>query len=386
MPPGLSFGFQGKGHVSGMKFCHTKKYEIGSQGLGATVEFRFKLEETKVLGISNLNTCDSSPPTAETLISDRDDQTRMVNTCGGQSERKNIWVAAGDGDLDRVKVSISQRQTKETLDQARNWSKLGFFFHVMLTGLSPTIADENSYTPLHAAASWGRLEVLRYLHAQGADMNTTDEEGELTEIPILFLLNSHLPTKKKMQAPLSSRSRILKLLSWSLSWAVTRVIKMRKEKQLWLPFPRKIHSTMDAAENVAEDYPEVCNYLRGLLGQAPLEEAAGEDSEPEEESGQDPTNEMTQKLIDQVREMMTDAETNGVDSDSPELDLRLRELVTKTVDQSVGLGKLLATAARDPSQSDPVNHELATVPETEEPSQDNGLATNEPDANKRQRT
>lgn len=42
MPPGLSFGLQGKGHVSGMKFCHTKKYEIGSQGLSATVEFRCK--------------------------------------------------------------------------------------------------------------------------------------------------------------------------------------------------------------------------------------------------------------------------------------------------------------------------------------------------------
>jgi len=141
-----------------------------------------------------------------------------------------------------------------------------------------------------------------------------------------------------------------------------------------------------AAENVAEDYPEVCNYLRGLVGQAPLEEAAGQDSEREGESEQDPTSEMTQKLIDQVREMMTDAETNGVDSDSPELDLRLRELVTKTVDQSVGLGKLLATAARDPSQPNPVSHELATVAEAEEPSQDHGLTTNEPDPNKRQRT
>lgn len=38
--------------------------------------------------------------------------------------------------------------------------------------------DENTYTPLHAAASWGHLDILRYLVSKGGDINTLDGDGE----------------------------------------------------------------------------------------------------------------------------------------------------------------------------------------------------------------
>ncbi|PPQ76478.1 hypothetical protein CVT26_012553 [Gymnopilus dilepis] len=55
-------------------------------------------------------------------------------------EPKNIWIAAGDGDLDRVKqFSIPRR---------------------------------------HAAASYGQVKVLDYLISRGGDVNITDADGD----------------------------------------------------------------------------------------------------------------------------------------------------------------------------------------------------------------
>ncbi|KAH9037874.1 ankyrin [Lactarius pseudohatsudake] len=62
----------------------------------------------------------------------------------------NIWVAAGDGDLGRVRVSPT----------------------------SPNVPDSFTYTPMHAAASYGHLDVLTYLISRGGDVNVTDEDGE----------------------------------------------------------------------------------------------------------------------------------------------------------------------------------------------------------------
>ncbi|KAF9069259.1 ankyrin repeat-containing domain protein [Rhodocollybia butyracea] len=63
--------------------------------------------------------------------------------------QKNIWVAAGDGDLDRVQVSMS-----------------------------PNAPDPNTYTPMHAAASYGHIDVLEYLISHGGDVNITDSDGD----------------------------------------------------------------------------------------------------------------------------------------------------------------------------------------------------------------
>lgn len=48
----------------------------------------------------------------------------------------------------------------------------------LLTGLTPESPDSNTYTPLHAAASYAQLDVLTYLLAKGGNINVTDNEGE----------------------------------------------------------------------------------------------------------------------------------------------------------------------------------------------------------------
>lgn len=67
----------------------------------------------------------------------------------------NIWTAASEGSLDRVRYWIETEH------------------------LSPSVRDDNSYTPIHAAASWGHEDILRYLITERAgDVNTVDDDGE----------------------------------------------------------------------------------------------------------------------------------------------------------------------------------------------------------------
>ncbi|PBL03682.1 ankyrin [Armillaria gallica] len=65
----------------------------------------------------------------------------------------NIWIAAGDGDLGRVE-------------------------ELVLAGTLPNIPDEFTYTPMHAAASYGHIHILEFLLAHGGDVNITDDDGE----------------------------------------------------------------------------------------------------------------------------------------------------------------------------------------------------------------
>lgn len=70
------------------------------------------------------------------------------------STMANIWLAAGEGNLEKVKEYIEQ------------------------DGLSPNALDDNNYNPLHAAASWNHPEILRYLVEKGGDINIADDDGE----------------------------------------------------------------------------------------------------------------------------------------------------------------------------------------------------------------
>lgn len=45
-------------------------------------------------------------------------------------------------------------------------------------GLSPDVPDTNTYTPLHAAASYDQYDVLTYLLSKGGNINVTDDDGE----------------------------------------------------------------------------------------------------------------------------------------------------------------------------------------------------------------
>lgn len=79
----------------------------------------------------------------------------------------NIWMAASDGDLERVKELLRE-------------------------GVSVNAMDENGYTPIHAAVSYGHVELIEFLISNGADINLRDPDGDtpllVCEEPEIFEL------------------------------------------------------------------------------------------------------------------------------------------------------------------------------------------------------
>ena len=70
-------------------------------------------------------------------------------------EESTPWVAAGDGDLALLQKAIQK------------------------LGLSPSAADNNGFTFVHAAAAYRRVDVLRWLFEQdGVDVNAADADGD----------------------------------------------------------------------------------------------------------------------------------------------------------------------------------------------------------------
>jgi hypothetical protein len=106
------------------------------------------------------------------------------------SASKNIWVAASDGDLDRVRVSSSpicihvsmfrlHIYMIETSIQSPQFRTKTHHQHLIETeNLSPNIPDPNSYTPMHAAASYAHTDLLEYLISKGGDINLRDDDGD----------------------------------------------------------------------------------------------------------------------------------------------------------------------------------------------------------------
>ena len=50
-------------------------------------------------------------------------------------------------------------------------------------GISVNAQDENGYSPMHAAASYGEIAIIHFLLSNGADINIRDGDGDT---PLLF--------------------------------------------------------------------------------------------------------------------------------------------------------------------------------------------------------
>lgn len=89
--------------------------------------------------------------------------TQTTTTASSSSSSgKNLWIAASDGDLPRVQALLDP---SSPLYLGLGW-----------TANSP---DPNSYTPMHAAASYAHIDVLDWLISNaGGDVNVTDEDGD----------------------------------------------------------------------------------------------------------------------------------------------------------------------------------------------------------------
>ncbi|KAI5965290.1 uncharacterized protein KGF55_001510 [Candida pseudojiufengensis] len=66
----------------------------------------------------------------------------------------NIWIAASDNKLDQVKTLIESKQ------------------------FNSNSKDPNGYTPIHAAVSYGYIDLLNYLLENGGNINIQDNEGD----------------------------------------------------------------------------------------------------------------------------------------------------------------------------------------------------------------
>ncbi|KZT56932.1 ankyrin [Calocera cornea HHB12733] len=181
---------------------------------------------------------------------------------------KNIWVAAGDGDLERVQELVGRKLEE---------------------GIAPNAPDQNTYTPMHAAASYGHLHVLEYLISQGGDVNVLDEDGD-----------SPLYTVEDVQ---TAQYLVEKGATWD----------MRNAEGL------------TPAGALEEDFPAVSEYLRSLD-----RPAATSDDAPNTSSALDPAQSipmpseyiqdltarnMTDGLMQRVEDIMRRAEAEGRDPD-----------------------------------------------------------------------
>lgn len=207
----------------------------------------------------------------------------------GTSASKNIWIAAGEGDLDRVKACVDSE------------------------GISPTAADEFTYTPLHAAASYGHLDILRYLLTHpSAPANAVDTTDSDLDTPLFVC-----------ETVESARCLIEEFGANA---------KHRNADGLT--------PAMQALEN---EHEELARYIAGVTGESLEGEADEEEEEEDDENGvprsasaeltgDEQTEEdarldaQTDQLMARVGEIMTRAERDGTDPE-PEL----RTLVSESV-------------------------------------------------------
>ncbi|WFD40460.1 uncharacterized protein MJAP1_003446 [Malassezia japonica] len=200
-------------------------------------------------------------------------------------EGPNVWIAAGDGDLDRVKLLLEHG------------------------GVTPTSADFSKYTPIHAAASYGRAELLRFLltypNVSKDAVNVTDDDGET---PLFFC--EDVPTAKLLVDEFHADAS------------------------------RKNHEGLTAAENALVNEREaVAEYLRSVTGEEATprsellarvgeqdedEEAEErlEAAEDEEDADDQDLDEKADQLMAHVEEIMRESEANGTDPSD-----KLREVV-----------------------------------------------------------
>lgn len=199
---------------------------------------------------------------------------------------KNLWVAAGDGDLDRVQELIEQQ------------------------GLSPNAPDQYTYTPMHAAVSYGHIEVLEYLISQGGNVNVTDGDGDT---PLYGVEN-------------------IETAQWLVSHGA--IIDIQNSEGI------------SPIEHLEEEFPVVAAYLRSISnpdqGPSP-NDRQDVDEQPSQHAQNIVSDALTSDLISTVQEIMERSEREGTDPDE-----ELRAAVGRTVIEGVVTGIGLGGAANAP--------------------------------------
>ncbi|GAA6000523.1 hypothetical protein JCM10207_008051 [Rhodosporidiobolus poonsookiae] len=191
----------------------------------------------------------------------------------------NIWLAAGEGNLDAVKQFIDQ-------------------------GVSPNAKDDNAYTPLHAAASWGHSDILRYLVEKGGDINLEDDDGD---------------------TPL---------------YVVEQVGMARLVVELGGDPKHTNSEGLTPAAALQEEYPHISLYLRTLTGESgPATLSASSSGDAPAPQTEEQLGDATDSLMAAVRGIMERSERGELSEQ--ETDAMLREVVEQAVTGQVEAGRAI---------------------------------------------
>jgi hypothetical protein len=196
--------------------------------------------------------------------------------------QENIWVAASDGDLARVTELVEQQ------------------------GISPNAFDSNTYSPMHAAASYGHLHILDYLISLGGDINLVDADGDT---PLYCVEN--IETAKY----LVDHGAVVE---------------------------RRNHEGVSPIEWISNDFPEVGDYLRSMStatdNSSSLPATQTQLSDPSQHHQNVVAENLTTDLMTSVHDIMTRSEAEGWDPDA-----ELRRVVGQTVFEGLASGYAITT-------------------------------------------
>jgi len=212
------------------------------------------------------------------------------NHYNNRNLQKNLWVAAGEGDLDRVKDLIENQS------------------------LSPNAPDPYTYTPMHAAASYGHIEVLEYLVGRGGDVNVKDNDNETP----LFTVES------------------VEVARWLINHGADITIQNA--------------DGMTPAQHLAEEFPCVSSYLYSLAPSLPAPTASL--PQPSSYTTDQAASSITQSILTNAQEIMQRAEAEGRDPEK-----ELREMVGRAV-----LGGVVTGAGWAQDEEEEAHEEGRTEP------------------------
>ncbi|WFD44033.1 hypothetical protein MPSI1_002698 [Malassezia psittaci] len=202
----------------------------------------------------------------------------------------NIWIAVADGDIDRVKFLLEHGN------------------------VTPTSGDMAKYTPIHAAASYSRHDLLRYLLSYPGvskdAVNVRDEDGDT---PLYFC--EDLATAQLLVTEFGAD------------------VKIVNDQNL-----------TPAQKAQANDLEELAAYLASVSGEEPIPRAEllrriGEEDQDdmaefhqaEQEAEADPrTDAEADQLMERVEAIMQESDQNGTDPTE-----RLREVIGESLAKQI---------------------------------------------------
>ncbi|KAH6913037.1 ankyrin repeat-containing domain protein [Coprinopsis sp. MPI-PUGE-AT-0042] len=175
-----------------------------------------------------------------------------------------------------------------------------------LGSVSPNGPDQNSYTPMHAAASYGHVDVLEYLISKGGDVNITDDDGDT---PLYTVEN-------------------IETAKWLIDHG--SVVDRRNSEGI---------------SHLQEEFEEVAAYVQTRSALPPVHPVSSSPAQPSQHSQDVASEQLTSELMATVHQIMQ-PEQSGQEVD----EAVLRTAVTRAVLGGVATGYQLADDNDSPAK------------------------------------